>query len=51
VKAIYKHAEEHREEFNIYIRGEDDIEAEPNEPTTAAIADEAKAAADTKGES
>ena len=24
VKAIYKHAEEHREEFNIYIKGEDE---------------------------
>ena len=23
VKAIYKHAEEHREEFNIYIKGEE----------------------------
>jgi succinate dehydrogenase / fumarate reductase iron-sulfur subunit len=31
VKAIYQHAEEHREEFNIYIRGEDDVEPEPDE--------------------
>jgi succinate dehydrogenase iron-sulfur subunit len=31
VKAIYKHAEEHREEFNIYITGEDDAEPEPDE--------------------
>jgi succinate dehydrogenase / fumarate reductase, iron-sulfur subunit len=31
VKAIYKHAEEHREEFNIYITGEDDVEPEPDE--------------------
>ncbi len=23
VKAIYKHAEEHREEFNLYIKGEE----------------------------
>jgi succinate dehydrogenase iron-sulfur subunit len=44
VKAIYKHAEEHREEFNIYIRGEEDVEPEPDEPTAAAMADEAKAA-------
>jgi succinate dehydrogenase / fumarate reductase, iron-sulfur subunit len=51
VKAIYKHAEEHREEFNIYIKGEDDVEPEPDEPTTEILADEAKAAADTKGES
>jgi len=50
VKAIYKHAEEHREEFNIYIKGEDDVEPEPDEPTAAILADEAKAAAD-KGES
>ncbi|HEY1286561.1 MAG TPA: succinate dehydrogenase/fumarate reductase iron-sulfur subunit [Solirubrobacterales bacterium] len=31
VKAIYAHAEEHREEFNIYIRGEEDVEPEPDE--------------------
>ncbi|HEU4735792.1 MAG TPA: succinate dehydrogenase/fumarate reductase iron-sulfur subunit [Solirubrobacterales bacterium] len=31
VQAIYKHAEEHREEFNIYIKGEDDVEPEPDE--------------------
>jgi succinate dehydrogenase / fumarate reductase iron-sulfur subunit len=34
VKAIYRHAEEHREEFNIYIRGEDEIEPEPDEVKT-----------------
>ncbi len=51
VKAIYKHAEEHREEFNIYIKGEDDVEPEPDEPTTEILTDEAKAAADTEGES
>jgi succinate dehydrogenase iron-sulfur subunit len=51
VKAIYKHAEEHREEFNIYIKGEEDVEPEPDEPTDATIAAEAAAAADTKGES
>jgi succinate dehydrogenase / fumarate reductase, iron-sulfur subunit len=44
VKAIYGHAEEHREEFNIYIRGEEDVEPEPDEPTAAVMADEAKAA-------
>jgi succinate dehydrogenase iron-sulfur subunit len=48
VKAIYKHAEEHREEFNIYIRGEDDVEPEPDEPTAAILADEAKAAAESE---
>ena len=31
VKAIYEHAEEHREEFNIYIKGEDDVVPEPDE--------------------
>jgi len=31
VQAIYKHAEEHREEFNIYIVGEEDVEPEPDE--------------------
>jgi succinate dehydrogenase / fumarate reductase iron-sulfur subunit len=36
VKAIYKHAEEHREEFNIYIKGEDDVEPEPDEPKETA---------------
>jgi succinate dehydrogenase iron-sulfur subunit len=34
VKAIYGHAEEHREEFNIYIRGEEDVEPEPDETET-----------------
>jgi succinate dehydrogenase / fumarate reductase iron-sulfur subunit len=51
VQAIYKHAEEHREEFNIYIKGEDDVEPEPDEPTEETMAAEAAAAADTKGES
>jgi succinate dehydrogenase iron-sulfur subunit len=31
VKAIYEHAEEHREEFNIYITGEDEVEPEPDQ--------------------
>jgi succinate dehydrogenase / fumarate reductase iron-sulfur subunit len=31
VKAIYAHAEKHREEFNLYIRGEEDVEPEPDE--------------------
>jgi succinate dehydrogenase / fumarate reductase iron-sulfur subunit len=48
VKAIYKHAEEHREEFNIYITGEDDVEPEPDEPTAEIMADEAKAAAESE---
>jgi hypothetical protein len=34
VKAVYRHAEEHREEFNIYIRGEEDVEPEPDETAT-----------------
>jgi succinate dehydrogenase / fumarate reductase iron-sulfur subunit len=48
VKAIYKHAEEHGEEFNIYIRGEEDVEPEPDEPTAAVMADEAKAAMESE---
>ncbi|HZK16289.1 MAG TPA: succinate dehydrogenase/fumarate reductase iron-sulfur subunit [Solirubrobacterales bacterium] len=34
VKAIYEHAEQHREEFNIYIKGEEDVEPEPDETAT-----------------
>jgi hypothetical protein len=34
VKAIYEHAEEHREEFNLYIKGEEDVEPEPDETET-----------------
>jgi succinate dehydrogenase / fumarate reductase iron-sulfur subunit len=53
VKAIYQHAEEHREEFNIYIKGEDEdlVEPEPDEMTDDAFTAEAASAADTKGES
>jgi succinate dehydrogenase / fumarate reductase iron-sulfur subunit len=53
VKAIYQHAEEHREEFNIYIKGEDEdfVEPEPDEMTDEAFTAEAASAADTKGES
>ncbi len=53
VKAIYKHAEEHREEFNLYIKGEDEdfVEPEPDEMTDKALSAEAAAPADTKGES
>jgi succinate dehydrogenase / fumarate reductase iron-sulfur subunit len=31
VKAIYAHAEDHREEFNIYISGEEEVVPEPDE--------------------
>jgi succinate dehydrogenase / fumarate reductase, iron-sulfur subunit len=31
VQAIYEHAEEHRDEFNIYIKGEEDVVPEPDE--------------------
>ncbi|MDX6608818.1 MAG: succinate dehydrogenase / fumarate reductase, iron-sulfur subunit [Solirubrobacterales bacterium] len=53
VKAIYKHAEEHREEFNLYIKGEDEdfVEPEPDEMMDEALTAEAGAAADTKEES
>jgi succinate dehydrogenase / fumarate reductase, iron-sulfur subunit len=48
VKAIYSHAEEHREEFNIYIRGEEDVEPEPDEPTEETMTAEAAAAAESE---
>jgi hypothetical protein len=48
VKAIYKHAEEHREEFNIYITGEEDVEPEPDEPTDATLAAEAASVAESE---
>jgi succinate dehydrogenase / fumarate reductase iron-sulfur subunit len=48
VRAIYEHAEEHREEFNIYITGEEDVEPEPDEPTDATVAAEAAAAAESE---
>ncbi|HEX5983055.1 MAG TPA: hypothetical protein VFY69_02500, partial [Solirubrobacterales bacterium] len=31
VKEIYSHAEDHREQLNLYIRGEEDVEPEPDE--------------------
>jgi succinate dehydrogenase / fumarate reductase iron-sulfur subunit len=40
VKAIYRHAEEHREEFNIYITGEEDVEPEPDESEAEKVAAE-----------
>ena len=40
VKAIYAHAEEHREEFNIYIAGEEDVEPEPGEREADEVAAE-----------
>jgi succinate dehydrogenase / fumarate reductase, iron-sulfur subunit len=48
VKAIYEHAEEHREEFNIYITGEEGVEPEPDEPTDATLAAEAATAAESE---
>ena len=50
VKAIYKHTEEHREEFNIYIKGEDEdfVEPEPDEMTDQAFAAEAASAAESE---
>jgi succinate dehydrogenase iron-sulfur subunit len=35
VKAIYAHAQAHREEFNIYIKGEEGTEPEPDEKEAA----------------
>jgi succinate dehydrogenase iron-sulfur subunit len=44
VKAIYKRAEESNIEFNLYIKGEEDVEPEPDEPTEATLSAEASAA-------
>jgi hypothetical protein len=35
VKRIYKHAEEHRTQINLYITGEEDEEPEPDETDTS----------------
>ncbi len=35
VKRIYEHAEEHGEELNLYITGEEDVEPEPDEEETS----------------
>ncbi len=43
VKAIYRHAEQHKVELNLYIRGEEDVEPEPDEPTDATLSAEAAA--------
>ncbi len=50
VKAIYEHAEEHGEEFNLYITGEDEdfVEPEPDEPTDETLTAEAAAAAESE---
>lgn len=40
VQAIYRHAEEHREELNIYITGTEDVEPEPDETEAEEIAAE-----------
>jgi succinate dehydrogenase / fumarate reductase, iron-sulfur subunit len=40
VRAIYKHAEQHQEEFNLYIKGEDGEEKSP-EPAAAHSSEEA----------
>ena len=48
VKAIYRHAEEHREEFNLYITGEEEVEPEPDEPTEATLGAEAATAAESE---
>ena len=48
VQAIYRHAEEHREEFNLYIRGEEEVEPEPDEPAEATLEAEATVAAESE---
>jgi succinate dehydrogenase / fumarate reductase, iron-sulfur subunit len=48
VKAIYEHTAEHSEEFNLYIKGEEDVEPEPDEPTDATLAAESSAAEESE---
>ncbi len=50
VKAIYEHAEKHREEFNLYIKGEDEdfVEPEPDEVAEETMAAEASAAVESE---
>jgi succinate dehydrogenase / fumarate reductase iron-sulfur subunit len=45
VKAIYEHAEAHHEEFNLYIKGEEDVESEPDEMSEERLAAESAAGA------
>jgi hypothetical protein len=50
VKAIFRHAEDHREEFILYIKGEDEdfVEPEPDEQTDETLTAEAAAAAESE---
>jgi succinate dehydrogenase / fumarate reductase iron-sulfur subunit len=48
VKQIYKHAEAHGEELNLYIRGEEDVEPEPDEPSDATLSAESAAAGESE---
>ncbi len=41
------HAEEHREEFNLYIKGEEDVEPEPDETAAEAASGEARSESET----
>jgi succinate dehydrogenase / fumarate reductase iron-sulfur subunit len=45
VEAIYEHAEAHHEEFNLYIKGEEDVESEPDEMSEERLAAESAAGA------
>jgi hypothetical protein len=45
VKQVYQHAEEHREELNLYITGEEEVEPEPDEasdPLASAVGGEGR---------
>jgi succinate dehydrogenase iron-sulfur subunit len=45
VKRVYEHAEEHREELNLYITGEEEVEPEPDEapdPHASAVGGEGR---------
>jgi len=45
VKSVYEHAEDHREELNLYITGEEEVEPEPDEasdPLASAVGGEGR---------
>jgi succinate dehydrogenase / fumarate reductase iron-sulfur subunit len=50
VQAIYDHAEQHNFEFNLYVKGEEDVEPEPDEPSDEVLAAEAAASTEAEGE-
>ena len=46
VKRVYSHAEEHHQELNLYIQGEEEIEPEPDEESPEELAEEGATASE-----